>query len=313
VPQNKNDLIITYQSMTEITINMGEYSKAFECMKKLNEVLQNTFEPIHPSFVMFHKNMGVLYYDMRQYSKAREHFEKFLDLGQKLFPSNYADLLLCNSRICEIYVKMGDMFKAQTTFQQCMRIKQLAPAINMQMDAVFWLGKLYCAMKDYRKALAYFTRAIEITDTRRPDVHMALGVAYSNFGNVQQLLGNYKNALPALQQAIEIFEKNFTPRIELALAYSYMGETHRKMGNYRAALDFFEKAKTIRKALTPAQHPDLAASYYDFAQVYKNTKQNKLAYEQSQKALEIARHTLPEIHPDCVKYKQALTKMQVAK
>ena len=146
-------------------------------------------------------------------------------------------------------------------------------------------------MKDYRRALVYFTRAIE-----------SLGLAYSHFGNVQQLLGHYKEALSALQ----IFEKNFSPRSELALAYSYMGETHRKMGNYQAAFDFFGKAKTIRKAFTPAQHPDLVASYYEFAQIYKDTKQN-------QKALEIARHTLPETHPDCVKYKQTLAKIPVAK
>jgi len=42
----------------------------------------------------------------------------------------------------------------QTTFQQCMRIEQLAPAT-----------RLHCTMKDYRRALVYFTRAIESTRT----------------------------------------------------------------------------------------------------------------------------------------------------
>jgi len=45
------------------SFNIGEYSKAFESMKKLYELLQNTFQPIHP------KNMALLYYDMKQYSK----------------------------------------------------------------------------------------------------------------------------------------------------------------------------------------------------------------------------------------------------
>jgi len=107
------------------SFNIGEYSKAFESMK-------NTFQPIHPNFGMYHKNMALLYYDMKQYSKARQHFEKVLDLIQKLFPSNYVELLVYSSRICEIYIEMSDSFKAQTTFQQCMRIEQLAAAINMQ-------------------------------------------------------------------------------------------------------------------------------------------------------------------------------------
>ena len=125
VPQNKSEFILTYQSTVELSFNMGEYSKAFESMK-------NTFQPIHPNFGMYHKNMALLYYDMKQYSKARQHFEKVLDLIQKLFPSNYVELLVYSSRICEIYIEMSDSFKAQTTFQQCMRIEQLAAAINMQ-------------------------------------------------------------------------------------------------------------------------------------------------------------------------------------
>ena len=62
VPQNKSELILTYQSTVELSFNMGEYSKAFESMK-------NTFQPIHPNFGMYHKNMALLYYDMKQYSK----------------------------------------------------------------------------------------------------------------------------------------------------------------------------------------------------------------------------------------------------
>ncbi|CAF4380811.1 unnamed protein product, partial [Rotaria sordida] len=70
------------------------------------------------------------------------------------------------------------------------------------------------------------------------------------------------------------------------------------MGDYSKALEFCEKAHKIFEKALPPNHPNLATSYNNIGQVYKDMGNYSKALEYYEKALKIREKALPSNHPD---------------
>jgi CHAT domain-containing protein/Tfp pilus assembly protein PilF len=109
----------------------------------------------------------------------------------------------------------------------------------------------------------------------------------------------YQKALPLLERALEIREKQLGPEHpatagslnDLAMLYDQMGE-------YQKVLPLLERALEIRKKQLGPEHPDTATSLYDLAFVYAKMGEYQKALPLSQRALEIREKQLGPEHPD---------------
>lgn len=104
---------------------------------------------------------------------------------------------------------------------------------NLTYDQCYDQGKSYSQSGDYSSAVAYFTKACQLSSDYGP-AYFELGLAYQEFGD------NYK-AVQAYEKAVSLLPDDFWAHNNLGLAYINTGE-------YAKAVTVLQKALT----LTPA-------------------------------------------------------------
>ncbi|CAF4389780.1 unnamed protein product, partial [Rotaria socialis] len=89
-----------------------------------------------------------------------------------------------------------------------------------------------------------------------------------------------------------------------------IGVVHRRLGHYDLALDHYNRSLKIKLKSLPGQHPDIAMTYLNMGVVYayKNELEQALIYmKRAQTIYEVA---LPFNHPDIVKIKDDVNRVE---
>ncbi|CAF1279046.1 unnamed protein product [Adineta ricciae] len=120
------------------------------------------------------------------------------------------------------------------------------------------LGNLKHNQVDYKMAIEYYEKALEIREKSLPSNHPKLATSYSSIGLVYRSMGEYSSALSFLEKALEIYQKTLpSNHPDLATLYHSIGSVYRSVGEYSKALTYFERALNIRQHALPANHPHI--------------------------------------------------------
>ncbi|CAF1681225.1 unnamed protein product [Adineta ricciae] len=169
------------------------------------------------------------------------------------------------------------------------------------------LGLLKSRQGDYKMAIEYYEKALEIREKTLPSNHPDLATSYNNIGAVYMNMGEYSKALSFYEKALEIWEKTLpSNHPDLATSYNNIGAVYMNMGEYSKALSFLEKALEIREKTLPSNHPSLATSYNNIGVVYCNTKDYSKALTYCERALDIWQRALPANHPHIKTAKESI-------
>ncbi|CAF4876068.1 unnamed protein product [Rotaria sp. Silwood1] len=151
----------------------------------------------------------------------------------------------------------------------------------------------------YKEAVSFYEKALEIDRKTLPEDHPSLAATYNNIGLAYNYLGEYPKALEFYEKAHKIFEKALPPNHpDLATSYNNIGVVYNTMGDYSKTLGFYEKALKTREKALPPNHPDLATSYNNIGGVYNDMGNYSKALEFYEKALKIREKALPPNHSD---------------
>lgn len=160
-------------------------------------------------------------------------------------------------------------------------------------------GFFYNSVGEYKEALRYAERALEIIGRATCEEHLDLARCLDNMGAVCWGIGHYGNALKYIKKAIEIKEKIFSANHpELAVSYNQIGVVHWSLGNYNTALEYMKKAIEIRESVLPSNHPDIAESYINIGRIFSDLGKYESALEYERKSLEIREIILSSNHPN---------------
>ena len=151
---------------------------------------------------------------------------------------------------------------------------------------------------DYKKAVEYFEKALDIDQKTLLPNHRDLAISYSNIGALYMSLGEYPKAFAYYEKVLDIDEKTLPENhITLAPSYNNIGLIYKNMGEYSKALLYYEKAFEIWQKTLPANHPNLSTSYNNIGEVYTNMGEHSKALRYYEKALGIWQKSLPANHP----------------
>ncbi|CAF1668410.1 unnamed protein product, partial [Adineta ricciae] len=198
-------------------------------------------------------------------------------------------------RLGKLLLQIGQLDKAEELYTVL-----LEQASDNNDRALYYhqLGCLKDGQGDYKMAIKYYEKALEINEKTLPSNHPHLAASYSNIGGVYKNMGEYSKALSFYEKALEINEKTLpSNHPNLATSYNNIGTVYKNMGEYSKALSFYEKALEIREKTLPSNHPSLATSYNNIGLVYDNMGEYSKALSFYEKALEIYQKTLPSNHP----------------
>ena len=161
------------------------------------------------------------------------------------------------------------------------------------------LGYLKDEQGQYKEAIAFYEKCLEIKQKTLPENHLSLATCYNNIGGVYKNIGDYSKALEYYHKDRAILEKSLPKNHpDLATSCHNIGGIYKAMGEYSKALEYYQKDLEIMKKTLPENHPDLAIGYNDIGILYRHMNEYDKALEQYKKALKIREMSLPENHPD---------------
>ncbi|CAF1648639.1 unnamed protein product [Adineta ricciae] len=199
-------------------------------------------------------------------------------------------------RLGKLLLKLGQLDKAEELYT--VLLEQTSDN-NDRAHYYHCLGYLKDGQGDYKMAIEYYEKALEIDKKALPSNHPDLAQSYNNIGAVYYNMAEYSKALSFYEKALGIREKTLpSNHPDLATSYNCIGTVYTNMGEYSKALSFYEKALGIREKTLPSNHPSLATSYNNIGLVYMNMGEYSKALSFYEKALEIREKTLPSNHPN---------------
>jgi tetratricopeptide (TPR) repeat protein len=200
--------------------------------------------------------------------------------------------------------KMGQFQKSQQVYEVL-----LGQATNEGSKASIYhqLGVMNAEQEEYKEAIIFFEKSIEILKKILPANDPNLATSYNNIGSMYNNMGEYSKALSSHEKALAIRQQSLPPNHpDLAMSYNNIGSLHGKMQQYAQALPYFEKALEIQQQSLPSNHPDLAMSCYNIGLLYENMDEHSKARSFYERAVNIGQQALPPNHSNLKDYRESL-------
>lgn len=140
------------------------------------------------------------------------------------------------------------------------------PEFSPSLDT---LGTCLAANKDFNQAEIAFKKAIKFSNKEN------LGIYYNNLGNLQRILGNYKESISSLKKAIKFNSEILQIHVHLSLAYA-------ESNNQKDALQILNKIKKEN-----INENDKANIFTAYAHIYRKLNNIDKSLEYYRKALKI--------------------------
>ncbi|CAF3651339.1 unnamed protein product [Rotaria socialis] len=150
------------------------------------------------------------------------------------------------------------------------------------------LGIICDETGDYRLALAFYQKALEIQRKSSRSNHYSLSTVYNNIGEIQRELGDYFAALSCHQKTLSIKQKILSPHhLSLATTYNNLGLANQSLGEFATALEFYGKSLDIKRKVLSPTHIDLAITYNNMGELQREMGKYAAALKYFEKGLQI--------------------------
>ena len=229
--------------------------------------------------------LGLLYQKKFQYRIALEYYLRSLELSKKI--NDIAGYLNTICQIGTIFYLMGKFGEALKMFQEYMNIKKRSRGGRDRVEeSVCYtnLGATYYALGDFRKAIEYYKKSLEIMK----EIGDRAGELknYTNLGATFRSLGDFKKAIEYLEKSL-IIAKETQDRVEESRSYTNLGAAYYGLGDFRKAIEYHERSLEISREIGDRagelkNYTNLGATYYGLGDFRK-------AIEYHEKSLEIAK------------------------
>jgi two-component sensor histidine kinase/Flp pilus assembly protein TadD len=178
----------------------------------------------------------------QRFKEAMEYAKKAVDVCEKNnLKSELAYALTCAGTVSIAEGHNEDAFKyfndaLQLSYAEKFSQMAISDFINNRGNALKRLGRYPEAIKDYQTAL-------EIG--RKTNYPNAIQATIANLGEVNLLMGNYKEALPYQLETVQLQEEN-KDLSNIIENYLHVSNIYEHLGDYKSALAYHKKALLMR-------------------------------------------------------------------
>ncbi|HNG88722.1 MAG TPA: tetratricopeptide repeat protein [Saprospiraceae bacterium] len=178
--------------------------------------------------------------------EALEYARRSIDICQK--NGFQQELPYALRHAGDAYIAMGDNSRALEHYDQALKIirmvdsqpSSMADIINCRGNALKRLGRYAEALEDYKVCMA---------ESQQANYPGGVFTATANLGEVNLLMGNYKEALPYQLKTVQMQEQG-GDMVNLVENYVHTSTIYEHLGDYRQALQYQKKARLLRDSLS---------------------------------------------------------------
>jgi len=215
---------VVYDHLGSIyTYNLGETDKALEYFLKSLSIMEKLYSSDHPKMADINTQIGVSYFISRQLPEAQYHYEKSYEIYKKIYSTEENESFLkCYGNLANCYVLQGHHDKAEVFYKKFIKLAQnLYGKDHLRVvQGQYNLAFFYYTIENYEAAITIIDSVL--LQQKKLEVHpIELANTYNFSAALNMILGNYKNALEVIQQALHTISEGFdasniyhTPNIE---------------------------------------------------------------------------------------------------
>lgn len=185
----------------------GDYASAIRLFEQSLKIYRGCGEEKQYTFASVLNNLALAYRENHQISKAIEYLEQALELIEHM-PERKQETAITYHNLAALYLAAGDQDMASQCVNHAISIfEQCADEENVHYAAALnsLAGILY-AQNDCEKALQLYWKSLTYTK-RFFGENLEYGITFRNMYWVYKKMGRRKDAIAALEQAYQIFER----------------------------------------------------------------------------------------------------------
>jgi serine phosphatase RsbU (regulator of sigma subunit) len=238
--------LFSEQSLKKQEANINfKIGELFNSIKDTENALSNFMEGLNlvtslndeKDIIRFHLKIGGFYQSLFQFANAYEYFNHALTTATQL---NHVAL------IQECHYNIGNCLNWMERLEESYQHLDKALNYDIKNDTIRKrvlgsTGILLYKMKDYHKALNYFSDALELNNNTDKDISFRANILKS-MGYVYFLVNNLHEAMNCLNEALLIGEKLYQPNTS-AIIHEHYSNIYEQTGDYRKALEHLRKNK----------------------------------------------------------------------
>lgn len=280
-------IIGSYNILGSATIQLGNFRKAIELLKKAENFsfLLNRETHINTAHIL--SNMGVSYWSLGDLENALSNFGRAIEIKKATQTNNDATTATIYTNMGIISREQGDNTKALQLYKRAISIfEKTLPKGHFRFGQVNGnIGAAYIFKKDYDNALVYLEKTREIFE-QNPSYSTFLGNTYLNLGATYIETNQQEKALLFLNKAIKAQEAlKGKSHADVADFYTALGDYYLHFKDFPKAIDTYNNALKIYQESVGKTHPDIARLYILLGRTYREKKENQLALKAFNEAI----------------------------
>jgi tetratricopeptide (TPR) repeat protein len=208
---------------------------------------------VHPAIAADYARLGGAYSELGDARRAIAYVEQALALLLRLYPDGvHPDIAVNYTTIGVAYARLGDSRRAINYFEQSLALlptlysgpNGVHPGAAPDAALAANLGNLgteYGKLKDPRRAIEYFNRALALHLKLYPDgAHPDIASDYNNLGVQYLYLGDLEKAIDAYDRSLAVFLRIYADGVHpaIALVYKNLASAWRARGDGARADDY---------------------------------------------------------------------------
>ena len=316
-----SDVADCFNNLAGLYRNQGKYAEAEPLYKGVLEIREKILGPEHPDVAQSLDNLAGLYRNQGKYAEAEPLYKRVLEIREKILGPEHPDVAQSLDNLAGLYRNQGKYAEAEPLYKRVLEIyervlgpdhPEIAARIsdNVVADTIAHkdanaattlnnLGSAWHNLGDAKKAIEYYTKALEIDRTIFGDAHPDVARDLNNLGSAWSDLGDAKKAIECLTKALEIDRVVFgDAHPDVAIRYNNLGGAWSALGDAKKAIGYYTKALEIDLAVFGDAHPTVAIRYNNLGGAWWHLGDAEKAIEYFTKALEIDRAVFGDAHPD---------------
>ncbi len=285
--KNSETISTSYNNISMILFDLGEYIEAKEYMLKAIAIDEVRLSKDDPNLAYLYSNLSLIYRELGELKKAKKYLLKSLNIQGKIEKVDNIDLSIDYNTLSLIYQELGDLKMAKWYADKSLKInKKLDFKHPYVLKGSINLAMIYLDLKEYKTAKDIIENLLSVKDNIFQKNSYELSVLYNNASLMYKKTGNLDKAkfygLEGLKISKNILEPNHQ---ELATTYANISLLYMELKDIKKAKEYAIKALKIRK-----KNQNLSAlsiSYRDLAFIYIELKEYKKAVDYNLKSFKL--------------------------
>ena len=283
---------VCYTSLGDIADEKGEYERAMDYYQQVLSSQQRRLPQNHPSLAKMHRNIGIIHMALGQHTEGIQSFQLSLSIDLMSEPEDQAEVPSHYNNMALMYQELGDYSNAKIYFE-----KSLEKDKEFGLDVIkhpstaatyYNLGSLCADMQQYRTAIEYYEKALEIQKASLPPEHSSRIQTESSMSSAYFQLGDYKTALEIRLRVLDARLKVQPPNFpSLVKTYTILSQINQELGDFTRAEGHIKRSLQICQGHLNNDHPDMAITYDALGNLYDGMGKSKKAFDSYQQALDI--------------------------